>query len=233
MLISLWASWCRNCVAELKELGQRQSELQEAEIDVVAVCTNGLGEDTTSMKPAIKLLYSMEFPFCATTLDPKLYELLKAVQDSFIPMAGPLPLPCSFLIDGKGRLAAIYRGPVSVDDILADAQFSDAQFSDELFSEEQFSEDGSQESFEWSALLPGRSLNLPTDSDPGRHAAAGHHFNLGKAAPGCRLLLHCNGALPPHFGNGLRHVFRPQQPGNDPPHLQSQRRSHLPLSSCD
>jgi len=175
VLINLWASWCRNCVAELKELGRRQSELEEAGIDVVAVCTNGLGEDTTSMKPAIKLLYSMDFPFCATTLDPKLYKLLKAVQHSFIPMAGPLPLPCSFLLDGKGRVAAIYRGPVSVDALLADAQFSE-----ELFPEEQFPEDDPQELFEWSALLPGKSLNLPTDSDPARHAAAGHHFNLGK-----------------------------------------------------
>jgi len=165
VLIILWASWCRNCVGELKELSKRQSELEEAGIDVVAVCTNGLGEDTTDIKPAVKLLYSMKFPFCGTRLDPKLYELLKAVQYSFIPLAGPLPLPCSFLIDGKGRVAVIYRGPVSIDDLLADAQFP---------------ADDPKEWFEWSALLPGRSLNLPSDSDPARHAAAGHHFNLGK-----------------------------------------------------
>ena len=165
VLIILWASWCRNCVGELKELGKRQSELEEAGIDVVAVCANGFGEDTTDIKPAVKLLYSIEFPFCGTRLDPKLYELLKAVQYSFIPLAGPLPLPCSFLIDGQGRVAAIYRGPVSVDDVIADTQFP---------------EDDPREWFEWSAVLPGRSLNLPGVSDPARHAAAGHHFNLGK-----------------------------------------------------
>jgi tetratricopeptide (TPR) repeat protein len=165
VLIILWASWCRNCVSELKEVSKRQSELEEAGIDVVAVCTNGLGEDTTDIKPAVKLLYSIEFPFCGTRLDPQLYELLKAVQYSFIPMAGPLPLPCSFLIDGKGRVAAIYRGPVSVDDVIVDTQFP---------------EDDPREWFEWAAALPGRSLNLPGNSDPARHAAAGHHFNLGK-----------------------------------------------------
>jgi len=165
VLICLWASWCRNCVGELKELGKRQTDLETAGIDVVAVCTNGLGEDTTDMKPAVELLYAIKFPFCATRLDPKLYELLKGIQHSFIPYAGPLPLPCSFLLDGEGRLAAIYRGPVSVDELLVDAEFP---------------EDDGRARFEWSAILPGSSLNIPSESDPARHDAANHHFETGK-----------------------------------------------------
>ena len=165
VLINVWASWCPNCVGELKDLAKRQSELEDAGIEVVAVCTNGLGENTTDMKQAVKLLYSIDFPFCATRLDPKLYELLKAVQQSFIPFAGPLPLPCSFLLDGKGRLAAIYRGPVSVDDLIRDAQFPEEDW---------------RKQFEWSAILPGSALEIPSDSDPARSAAVNHHFAVGK-----------------------------------------------------
>lgn len=36
-----------------------------------------------------------------------------------------LPIPTSFLLDGKGRLAAVYRGPVSIERVLADVALAD------------------------------------------------------------------------------------------------------------
>ena len=42
VLVNLWASWCRPCLGELKELAKRESELREAGVEVVALSVDRL-----------------------------------------------------------------------------------------------------------------------------------------------------------------------------------------------
>ena len=61
-------------------------------------------------------------------------------------MPRPIPLPASFLIDGKGRLAAIYKGRVAPDQLLTDLEKLDLPAA---------------EHFEAAALVPGSAIDLP------------------------------------------------------------------------
>ena len=50
------------------------------------------------------------------------------MQRSFIGRQSPLPVPSSFLVDGLGRIAVIYRGPVSADRLIEDLKLLEAPF---------------------------------------------------------------------------------------------------------
>ena len=54
-----------------------------------------------------------------------------------------LPVPTSFLIDGQGQLSVIYKGPLDIDQLLADARFEPQSL---------------RERSERAAMLPGRMI---------------------------------------------------------------------------
>ena len=51
-----------------------------------------------------------------------LLETIQSVHNRQIAMRRPLPLPSSVLVDSQGRIAAIYKGPVSVKTFLQDVE---------------------------------------------------------------------------------------------------------------
>ena len=87
------------------------------------------------------------------------YRVLRQLTSNVLMLLKRLPLPTSFLLDREGRLKVIYKGPVSVDDLLADVRRSPTTDA---------------ESLEWVAFLPGRSLGL----DPIVKREAKTLFNL-------------------------------------------------------
>ena len=124
LLINLWASWCSPCLQELVEFRDREGEIRAAGIKLVAASVDGLEGDGTDSVAATALLKKIDFPFGVITASENLVSTLQDYHDASVGLQRPLPLPSSFLIDEDGRLAVIYKGPLRVDDLLADIHHS-------------------------------------------------------------------------------------------------------------
>jgi tetratricopeptide (TPR) repeat protein len=119
-LIILWASWCEPCQKELIEFTGREKDLRAAGLNVFALASDGLGEDDSTPAAAAEFCKARIIPFETGRATAYLAQLLTAYHHQLVCLTRPLPVPSSFLIDGTGRLTTIYKGRVSVDQVLAD-----------------------------------------------------------------------------------------------------------------
>ncbi|MCP4690082.1 MAG: tetratricopeptide repeat protein [Desulfobacterales bacterium] len=146
LLVTLWASWCDHCRAELTAFTARERDIRAAGIDLLALSVDGLGDDRSSIENARKLLTDLKFPFPAGRATRALIQDFQRLHDLVIPLERPLPVPASFLIDADGRLVVIYKGTARVEDVLADAGLTPASYADRM---------------EHAAPFPGRSMRRP------------------------------------------------------------------------
>ncbi len=146
ILLNLWASWCTPCVGELEELSERNDELRDAGIEVLALAVDQL-DDSVDASVARKLAKRLKLPFTTGQAPRKLVAYLQKIHNDLITSSQPLPVPVSFLIDGNGRISVIYKGRLNVDDLAADTQHSKGTL---------------RERFARSAAVPGRILSVPT-----------------------------------------------------------------------
>ncbi|NIP95059.1 MAG: TlpA family protein disulfide reductase, partial [Akkermansiaceae bacterium] len=65
VLLNLWASWCAPCLVELGGLRDREGEIREAGIEVVALSVDGLGDERGNRAAASAALEKLNFPFVA------------------------------------------------------------------------------------------------------------------------------------------------------------------------
>lgn len=123
-LLNIWASTCRPCLAELSEWTQRADELTAQGLRVIALSVDGLDQpDQRDNLAAREFIQRIQFSHPAGLASARLVELLQMVNNMvYFHDHRPLPVPTSLLIDGEGRLAAIYKGPVSVDRLLQDVK---------------------------------------------------------------------------------------------------------------
>jgi len=142
VLLNLWASWCTPCLAELEEFGERADELRAAGIEVVALAVDSL-DDSVEKGAARKIARRLKLPFPTGQATRKLVTYLQTVHDTLITSSQTLPVPASFLIDGEGRIAVIYKGRLNPDDLAADMKHAQGSMT---------------ERFSRSAPLPGRTL---------------------------------------------------------------------------
>lgn len=125
-LVVLWASWCRPCVAELQSLVERRTELAAAGLDVLAVSTDALGGTSEDTSPqARQLLARLAFPWTTAWIDEELVARWEHVLRHLSDRWRPLGVPTSLLLDGQGWIAAVYFGPLAVEQVLADARVID------------------------------------------------------------------------------------------------------------
>jgi tetratricopeptide (TPR) repeat protein len=148
VLVNLWSSTCHPCLVELSELAKRAGDLRAAGIEIVALCVDGLSNSSSNPQSARNLLARLDFPFPAGRAPRDLIAGFQRLQDYQTPVARQLPVPTSFLIDQQDCLAVIYKGQVSVDQLVEDAKAR---------------ADSPADRFERSAALPGRAI---------RHAVA-------------------------------------------------------------
>lgn len=126
-LVNLWASWCQPCIKELNEWKEHRQLFAKSNLDVLAVNVDEPGEDRAEQIQQIaELLKTLDLPF-ATGLGTKdLVVQFDIVQRALLNRQRSLPVPSSFLLDRSGNLRVIYKGPVSAQQLLADAKLLDA-----------------------------------------------------------------------------------------------------------
>ena len=123
LLLNLWASWCSPCQRELRDFGARQQELRDSGLQVVAVSLDGVGGDTQGTPDkARELLAKLAFPFASGVGRSEMLDMVELLHGAMLYPLRPFPIPTSLLIDAAGWVAAIYQGPVPVDDLIADVK---------------------------------------------------------------------------------------------------------------
>ncbi len=121
VLVNLFASWCPDCAAELTAWRDAAARIKSAGLSIALLTADG--RDTahaTDPAAAWKWLSRNKIPFSSGVLTEEAFRRLTTAHQQMFGAIVNLPIPTSFLLDGKGRLTAVYRGPVSLDRILAD-----------------------------------------------------------------------------------------------------------------
>jgi tetratricopeptide (TPR) repeat protein len=85
-----------------------------------------LHADPENTVAARRALAKLKFPFDADNTTSQTVRNLDLFQRSLLDRWLPMPVPGSFLLDRYGRVAVVYKGPVSVDQLLADIDLLDA-----------------------------------------------------------------------------------------------------------
>ena len=123
-LINFWATSCIPCRAELNELRKRSDELINANVSVVAYCIDSFLEaETVNDASQHDLLQRLKSPAMTTSMATEsMMQRVQAVHDVLWDRPQPISVPFSILVDQRNHAIAFYRGRVSVDQLLLDAQ---------------------------------------------------------------------------------------------------------------
>ncbi|MGH7149950.1 MAG: tetratricopeptide repeat protein, partial [Planctomycetota bacterium] len=98
--------WCAPCIAELRALARESPGWRAAGLRVVALGVEGDGERAG----ALGALRSLGWPFETAFASGEALSILDALQQTVLIRQRPLPLPSSLLVDGEGKVAAIWKG---------------------------------------------------------------------------------------------------------------------------
>jgi tetratricopeptide (TPR) repeat protein len=131
LLINLWATTCRPCLEELAEWSQASPPLADAGVEILALAVDGLATD--SPDPAVpNLTFTPGAAMLKRGLATReLVGALEIVHRAYIDRQQTLPVPCSFLLDRHGRVAAIYKGRVSCEQLRSDVRLLDTSPSEQ------------------------------------------------------------------------------------------------------
>jgi tetratricopeptide (TPR) repeat protein len=113
-------------MVELTDFAAHYESLRAEGIEVVAVSVDGLGEDPGSQDEARALAQQAGWPFPVRLATDQAVEQLTKLDNSTFYFQSPLPVPTSFLVDREGRVAAIYKGAVTSEQVLKDARLLEA-----------------------------------------------------------------------------------------------------------
>jgi thiol-disulfide isomerase/thioredoxin len=121
--LSLWASWCTPCLKELHDMAAEVARLRAAGLNVVALSLDGFdqpGMETTTIEDAKVAIERLAFPFESAVATAETIRRLRFADGQVFGRQSEIVLPSSYLLTATGQLAAIYRGPVTVERLLAD-----------------------------------------------------------------------------------------------------------------
>ncbi len=118
ILINLWSASCAPCVAEISEWTQNEKRIRDTGLDIFALDVGLFDENKQNSSP-------IKFPFNTGEASPETLDVLDIFHRTFVEMQQPLPIPTSFLLDKKGRVAAIYKGHIKLSTLLDDVALLD------------------------------------------------------------------------------------------------------------
>ena len=123
LLLNLWSANCQPCLTELNDWAH---EFAFDRLQVLALSidhfeldrSQAIQRSTTVLKSANAKSKGAKISGGLAT--ERLIENLEAVQRTYLELQQPLPIPSSFLLDQRGQIAAIYKGPVTANQIKQD-----------------------------------------------------------------------------------------------------------------
>ena len=122
-LISLWASWCLPCVAELNEWSERQDDLRSAGLEIVALAVDEANSGEQGSVPSVRnVIEQCQFPFPHGLASTNTIDKIQMVLDHLLDQHQLLAVPLSILLDKSGRVVAVYRGQVTADQLASDTR---------------------------------------------------------------------------------------------------------------
>ena len=160
LLVNFWASWCRPCLEELKDIGKADERIRSSNLDVLALSIDDLDGEPLDTADASKILDSAQFHFRSGRAEKNLIRRLQTLN-VLKTENNEIPLPFSILLDYRGRLAAVYRGPISIEQVLGDID----DFDDDILAR-----------FQRAAPFEGRSLDHQVAREALQRAEADARF---------------------------------------------------------
>lgn len=128
-LVTFWTSSCPNCRKELTDLARHRSEFEQADLNVVAVCLDGLENQNNAtveeLNDAKAFLKDIDFPHRVAWTTRETIERLRHFQNALFSKYPSFVVPLSFLVDRDGQVVCIYRGAYSHDTLLQDRSIVD------------------------------------------------------------------------------------------------------------
>ena len=116
-LINLWASWCAPCLTELADFAEHEKQIRRSGLRIVAISV----DDKADRAKADAILDGLSWPFDAGYAPPELLDQLDGLQRGLLNRKRRMPVPTSFLVDARGQLAVIYKGPVRAASLLEES----------------------------------------------------------------------------------------------------------------
>lgn len=176
LLLNLWASWCAPCVTELRELELHREELAAAGLSIVAISVDEEPDRARELLETLRPRFDVGLASMASL------DVLDILQKALLEERRRLALPMSFLIDPKGRLAVLYKGPVKLEELGDDLK---------ILSLDDFGIRAA------TAPLPGRWTTLPTRFPHNKLAGEFASFGHSEIAELYRRLAGRPGAMAP------------------------------------
>ncbi len=125
ILLNLWQTTCVPCLKELREFTERAPELRESGLQIVALHLTNQGTKPTDSIDEIKdFLTRTKFPFPVTIAVGDSIKQLSTIQKRLLQSHRRIVLPTSLLLDSDRQVAAIYKGTVSVEQLLHDVKLT-------------------------------------------------------------------------------------------------------------
>ncbi len=123
-LLTIWATWCQPCVEELSELEKNVNTLAKQDIKWIPINVDELESGDIERQLQISNAHLSRINVSTPTAfaTRSAVECLDATQRVLTARKTDLPIPCSFLIDRRGHLMAVYKGTVSAAQVESDVQ---------------------------------------------------------------------------------------------------------------
>ena len=119
-LLLLWHPDCASCFSEMTALAGESARVESMGIEVVA--TTAAPADAKDGAKAAGVIAKTKFPFVAGFTDAAVVERMLALHRHLFYQPYHLAVPTSFLIDARGRLVAVYRGPLEIGAVAKDLE---------------------------------------------------------------------------------------------------------------
>ena len=115
-ILTLWATWCPDCLEELHHFTKHAGSFRAAGFDVLALCVD-IEEEPGNPAKARTILKDTKFPFATGIATTKTLELIHLSHNNVFIRPSQLPVPTTLILGPETKLHAIARGPVTIDEL--------------------------------------------------------------------------------------------------------------------